>query len=183
MVSCWLFISSTRLYWLYGVIIIAHRRHGFHRITLIYYRFLWMIFNRITQTSLDASIGYHPWRQVFATLLLESNQKKSRLKSCLSSCWLSYLQRDDTDLYGIVFIAHRRHGKHRITLIYYRFLWLTFNGITQTSLDDPIGYHPWRQVFATMLLESNQKTRLKSRISSCWLFYFINVIVQIQTED
>ena len=52
---------------------IAHRGHGKHRITLIYYRFLWMIFNRITQTSLDASIVYHPETGVFATLLQESN--------------------------------------------------------------------------------------------------------------
>ena len=32
-----------------------------------------MIFNRITQTSLDASIVYHPETGVFATLLQESN--------------------------------------------------------------------------------------------------------------
>ena len=32
-----------------------------------------MIFNRITQTGLDASIVYHPETGVFATVLLESN--------------------------------------------------------------------------------------------------------------
>ena len=178
-----MFIFSTRWHWLYGIVFIAHRKHGFHRITLIYYRFLWMTFNGITQTSLDDSIGYHPWRQVFATMLLESNQKLISFK-VLSKFLLIILSSTRWHwLYGIVFIAHRKHRKHRFSLIYFRFLWLTFNGITQTSLNDPIGYHPWRQVFATMLLESNQKTRLKSRISSCWLFYFINVIVQIQTED
>ena len=170
MVSCWLFISSTRLYWLYGVIIIAHRRHGFHRITLIYYRFLWMIFNRITQTSLDDPIGYHPWRQVFATMLLESNQKLISFK--VSSKFLLIILSSTRWhwLCGFVFIAHRGHGKHRITLIYYRFLWMIFNRITQTSLDASIVYHPETSVFATVLLESNQKTRLKSCLNSCWLF-------------
>ena len=121
MLSCWLFIFSTRWHWLYGIVFIAHRKHGFHRITLIYYRFLWMIFNRITRTSLDDSIVCHPWRQVFATLLLESNQKKSRLKSCLSSCWLFIFSTRWHWLYGIVFIAHRKHRKHRFSLIYFRF--------------------------------------------------------------
>ena len=35
-----------------------------------------MIFNRITQTSLDASIVYHSKTGVFATLLLESLAKQ-----------------------------------------------------------------------------------------------------------
>ena len=100
---------STWLHWLYGIVFIAHRGHGFHRITLIYYRFLWMTFNGITQTSLDDPIGYHPWRQVFATVLLESNQK-TRLKSRLSSCWLFIFSTRWHWFYGIIFIAHRRHG-------------------------------------------------------------------------
>ena len=119
MLSCWLFISSTRWHWLYGIVFIAHRKRGFHRITLIYYRFLWLIFNGITQTSLDDPIGYHPWRQVFATMLLESNQKKSRLRSRLSSCWLFIFSTRWHRLYGIVFIAHRKHGKHRFSLFHF----------------------------------------------------------------
>ena len=40
-----------------------------------------MIFNRITQTSLDASIVYHPETDVFATLLLESLYRHICLRS------------------------------------------------------------------------------------------------------
>ena len=54
------------------------------------------------------------------------------------------------------FIAHR---KHRISLIYFRFLWLIFNGITQMGLDDSIVCHPETGVFTTVLLESNWEYR------------------------
>ena len=50
----------------------AHRIHRNHRNSLIYKRFLWLIFNRFTQTGLDDSIVYHPETVVFATVLLES---------------------------------------------------------------------------------------------------------------
>ena len=55
---------------------------------------------------------------------------------------------------------------------------MIFNGITQTSLDDPIGYHPWRQVFATMLLESNQKL-----ISFIVLSKFLLFVLFYQRDD
>ena len=41
------------------------------------------------------------------------------------------------------------------------------NGKRKTSLDDSIVYHPETIVFATVLLKSNQKTRLKSCLNSC----------------
>ena len=41
-----------------------------------------------------------------------------------------------------IFIAHRSHRSHRISLIYQRFPWLIFNRTTQTGLDDSIAHHP-----------------------------------------
>ena len=67
---------STRLYWLYGIIIIAHRGHGEYCKRKGE--------NGKRKTGLDDSIAHHLWRQVFATLLLESNPSHSILfKVCL----------------------------------------------------------------------------------------------------
>ena len=126
---------------------IAHRRHGKHRITLIYYRFLWLTFNGITQTSLDDPIGYHPWRQVFATMLLESNQKLISFK-VLSKFLLIILSSTRWHwLYGVIIIAHRRHGKHRFSLFHFdshgtiRFLCMPLSRKLQIHLHLSIELH------------------------------------------
>ena len=48
-------------------VFIAYRSHRSHRISLIYWRFPWLIYNRTTQTSSDDSIAHHPWSHIFAT--------------------------------------------------------------------------------------------------------------------